>query len=46
LIIVVSSSLRRPVSIGPIRPKSGVWTMDSLMLVQFQCLFHLAKIKL
>jgi hypothetical protein len=46
LIIVVSSSLRRPVPIGPIGSKGGVWSMDSLMLAQFQGLFRLAKINL
>jgi hypothetical protein len=46
LIIVASSSLRRPVPIGPIKPKSGVWTMDSLILAQFQGFFRLAKIEL
>jgi hypothetical protein len=45
-IIVASSSLWRPVPIGPIRSKSGVWSLDGLMLVQFQGMFRLAKIKL
>jgi hypothetical protein len=42
----ISSSLWRPIPIGPIRSKSGVRSMDRLMLTQFQGLFCLAKIKL
>jgi hypothetical protein len=46
LIIFVSSGLRWPIPIGPVMPKSGIWSMDCLMLVQFQDLFRLAKIEL
>jgi hypothetical protein len=46
LIAFISASLWWPISIGPIRSKSGVRSMDCLMLVQLQCLFFLAKIKL
>jgi hypothetical protein len=46
LIVLASSSLRWSIPIGPIRSKSGVRSMDCLMLTQFQGLFCLAKIKL
>jgi hypothetical protein len=46
LIAFISVDLRWPISIGPIRSKSGVRPMDCLMLAQFQGSFVLAKIKL
>jgi hypothetical protein len=46
MIVSVGTSLRWPISVGAIGPKSGVGSMFRSMLMQLQGLFRLAKIEL
>jgi hypothetical protein len=42
----ISTGLRRPVPVGPVRSKGCLRSMRRLVFPKFQGLFHLAKIEL